>query len=565
MNECKTLAKLRAFTGGVALSAWIVLMDAGTKATAEEAADNAYAREAYFKAADTDEKDRFGSAVSIAGNVAVVGARDADGEGSEEERSGAAYVFEWASPSGWRQTAYLHAQNRRKSDDFGGSVAVCGDTIVIGARGEDTGLDGDEAHSAGAAFVFTRENDTWVRTAVLKAANAQRSDLFGTSVAISGNTIVVGALFEGGERDGVSIPGESAITDSGAAYVFTRDATGWTQQAYLKASNAEDGDHFGSAVAIDGGTIVVGAPEEDGASMNDGAEPDSSTDLNSGAAYVFEKRDGEWLEQAYLKAPNPARRDDFGGSLAISNQTIVVGARHRNVSLHEGSPPAEETGAAFVFRHDQGGWALEAELIASNAQEEDTFGWSVAIDGDRIAVGAPLEDGRFPPRGDDSNLPANPGAAYVFQRIEGLWQEQAYLNSPNGGSDDLFGYSIGIAGSTILVGAHLEDSNSTGVDGDELNGFAPASGAAYLFRPPVDHLEDIISITSTPSGYHLVMPRARGRLVGVEYSEDLSPHSWIELGNFSVLNGVLQFIDPDPVRAHRRSGYYRAFLRPSVP
>jgi hypothetical protein len=259
----------------------------------------------------------------------------------------------------WVQDAYLKASNAGASDQFGWAVAISGSTIVVGAPLEDSNQttitnndgqpghpDNDSATDSGAVYVFKRDaNGDWIQDACLKASNAEANDYFGIRVAISGSTIVVGAYLEDSNQTTITNndgqpghPDNDSATDSGAVYVFKRDANGdWIQDAYLKASNAEGGDFFGLSVAISGSTIVVGAWSEDSnqttITNTDGSASTDNSAGNSGAVYVF-KRDGSgnWIQDAYLKASNAEASDSFGWSVAISGSTIVVGASNEDSS-----------------------------------------------------------------------------------------------------------------------------------------------------------------------------------------------------------------------------------------
>src|SRR5262249_6428205 len=218
------------------------------------------------------------------------------------------------------QEAYLKASNTQAGDQFGWAVAISGDTAVVGAHLESsnaTGVNGDQANNSsiqsGAAYVFVRGDAGWSQQAYLKASNTGIGDHFGHAVAILGDTIVVGAPFEG-----------SIAT--GAAYVFVRNGTVWSQQAYLKASNPDLNDQFGFSVAVSGNTIVVGANLHSSGAAGVNGDQNNNSALQSGAAYVFARNGSTWTQQAYLKASNPGVNDEFGFSVGISGDTVVAGA-----------------------------------------------------------------------------------------------------------------------------------------------------------------------------------------------------------------------------------------------
>lgn len=497
---------------------------------------HAWVHESYIKAANGDVNDQFGWAVAVNGDTMVVGTGNesssqttiTNGSGASSDNSadgsGSVYVYRRTGTI-WVQQAYLKAPNAEAGDGFGVSVAVDGDTIVVGASGDDsaqttitnasTASADNSAPSAGAAYVFVRNGDAWTQQAYLKAHNAGHSDDFGRSVAISGNTIVVGAYHEDSAQDFVSNGPTGGYDDplytSGAAYVFVRSGTTWTEQAYLKASNNRADyypRYFGMSVAIDGDTIVVGAEGESSAQMtvtNGNTASDDRSAQNAGAAYVFVRSGVNWSQQAYLKASNAESSDFFGGSVAISGDTIVVGADHEdgNQTTITNGPTATSdnslsvSGAAYVFTRTASNWSQQAYLKASNAGTSDDFGNAVAISGDTIVVGAFSEDSNQTtitngPTASSDNSSGISGAAYVFKRTGAAWVQHAYLKGPNTAPEalyddpgDQFGWSVAIDANTIAVGARYEDSNQSSIT----NGTSASSdqsssdaGAVYAYR-----------------------------------------------------------------------------------
>ena len=328
--------------------------------------------------------------------------------------------------------------------------------------------------------------------AYLKASNTDAGDHFGRAVAVDGDTIVIGASGEDSNATGTNgNQTDNNASSSGAAYVFVRSGGVWTQQAYLKASNAQGGDQFGHAIAIDGDTIVVGAFSEDSSATGvNGNQADNSA-LLSGAAYVFTRTGGVWSQQAYLKASNTGANDRFGDTVGISGDTIVVGAYIEDSSAtgvngNGADNGASWSGAAYVFTRTGGVWTQEAYLKASNTEADDRFGHTVGISGDTIVVGAGFEDSNATGVNGNQidNSASTSGAAYAFVRSGGTWMEGAYLKASNTQMNDYFGYGYGVTVDvdTIVVGAEHEDSSATGVNGDQSDNSAPGSGAAYVFR-----------------------------------------------------------------------------------
>ncbi len=400
-----------------------------------------------------------------------------------------------ALDSGIQQLAYLKASNTGSSDWFGYSVAISGDTMVVGASLEDSNATGvnngngavDSAGNSGAVYVFIRTADSWTQQAYLKASNTGSSDEFGLAVAISEDTIVVGAPYEDSDRTGVNSesPDNSLASASGAVYVFVRNAGLWTQQAYLKASNTEFNDRFGMSVSIASDTLVVGAYLEDSSAT--GGEVDNSEE-NSGAAYVFTRNAGEWAQQAFLKASNAEATDYFGYSVAISDETIIVGAQNESSNATEVNGAQDNNlasfaGAAYVFTRSASSWSQQAYLKASNSGFSDRFGFSVAISGETVAISAHFEDSNETGVGGTgtNDQVITSGAAYTFTRSAGAWSQEQYFKASNTGNTDLFGYSVAISGDILLVGSRLEDSDAQGINGDGNNDLASGSGAAYSY------------------------------------------------------------------------------------
>jgi hypothetical protein len=378
------------------------------------------------------------------------------------------------------QQAYLKASNTGNGDNFGHSVAVSGDTVVVGAP-----FEGGSATGGGAAYVFVHSGSTWSQQAFLKGSNTGAGDDFGWSVAVSGDTLVVGAPLEDSNATGVNGPDNDLGDECGAAYVFVRSGSTWSQQAYLKASNTGMGDNFGWSVGLSGDTIVVGAfGEGSNATGVNGADNDLAD--NSGAAYVFVRSGSLWTQQAYLKASNTGTEDNFGWSVGVSGDTIIVGAPDENsnatgVNGADNNDLAGSSGAAYVFVRSGSTWSQQAYLKASNTGAGDNFGWSVGVSGDTIVVGAPDESSNaIGVNGADNNLAGGSGAAYVFVRNASTWSQQAYLKASNTGHVDNFGASVALSGDMVVVGAPFESSNATGVNGAG-NDLAQESGAAYKF------------------------------------------------------------------------------------
>ena len=515
------------------------------------AAGPAIRQQAYSKASNTGSGDNFGSSVAISGNTMVVGApyessaaKGINGSQTSNaaDSSGAAYVFV-RSGTTWKQLAYLKASNTNAADNFGFSVAISGNTIIVGAPFEDsaaTGVNGNQADnsamSAGAAYVFVRSSTTWKQQAYLKASNAKASATFGTDVAISGNLAVVGAPAESSAATGVNGNGaDTSAPFAGAAYVFARSSTTWSQQAYLKASNTDANDAFGTVVDISGSTVVVGAPTEASNATGVNAVGTDNSANSAGAAYVFTGSAGVWTQQAYLKASNTDIGDEFGSSVAVSGNEVLVGAigeasAATGVTGNQADNTLTNSGAVYAFSRSGSVWTQQAYLKASNPGANDQFGSSLAFSGATGVVGAESEASKaVGVNGNQAdNSMAFAGAAYVLVVSGGSWHQQAYLKASNTNANDSFGMAVAVSGDTFVAGATGEASAAKGINGSQTSNAAPDSGAAYVFfRSPVTTKTTLAGPSSVKAGLPLkltgtVSPAAapgsvtitRSRLVG---------------------------------------------------
>ncbi len=462
-----------------------------------------FAEQAYFKASNTGLDDKFGYRVALSGDTLAVGAylEDSSSTGSNSTPdelsidSGAVYVFT-RSGSTWSQQAYIKASNPMASAYFGASLALSGDTLAVGAYGE-SGL----ATGAGAVYVFTRSGTTWSQQDLLRGSNAAQGDQFGYSVALDNDTLVAGALREDSSTSGVNTTPDDLAQNAGAAYVFTRSGTSWSEQAYLKASNTDAGDQFGYSVAVSGDSVAVGAWREDSnaTGVNPGtvAEADNSA-FWAGAVYVFMRSGSSWSQQAYIKASNTdggdattnpvTAGDTFGASIAIHDDTLVVGAYLERSSAQvingdETDNAFSGAGAVYVFTRSGSTWSQQAYIKPHNAAVGDWFGYSVAVYDNTLVVGAVREDsveqGLTGSGVDDTAQ--NAGAVYLFTRSGTTWTQQKYIKSSNNEGGDWFGVDVAIDAGLLTVGAWREDSSTSGINSTPDNNLNDA-GAAYVFE-----------------------------------------------------------------------------------
>ncbi len=359
--------------------------------------------------------DQFGYSVGVSGNTVVVGTPYDD---TGATNAGSAYVFDAATGN------LLHTLSKptpAASDRFGNMVAVSGNTVVVGTPYDDTG-----ATDAGSAYVFDAATGNLLRT--LNNPTPAAGDQFGYSVAVSGSTVVLGTPYD-----------DTGATDSGSAYIF--DAATGNLLHTLDNPTPAANDVFGYSVAVSGSTVVVGASLDDTGAAN------------AGSAYVFDAATGNLLRT--LSNPTPAAGDQFGQSVAVSGSTVVVGAS-------EDDTGATSAGSAYIFDTATGN--LLHTLNNPSPATTDCFGNSVAVSGGTVVVGAHLDD----------TGATDSGSAYVFDGATGNLLHT--LDNPTPAASDRFGLAVAVSGSTVVVGASLDDTGATN------------AGSAYVFDAAVDDL-----------------------------------------------------------------------------
>ena len=399
-------------------------------------------------ASDGEREDYFGVSVAVDGDTVLIGAFSDDEPGSSRGSgdSGSAYIFT-RNAGVWTEHAKLTASDAASNDNFGVAVALDGDTVLIGSQSSnENGLVGN-----GSAYIFTRNAGVWTEQTKLTASDAASNDNFGSAVALDGDTALISA--------------------SESVYVFARSNGVWTEQAKLTANDDVVAMHFGASVSVDGDTILIGASGDD------------DNGWQSGSAYVFVRGSGVWTEQTKLTASDTVIGDRFGAAVAVDEDTILIG----------GSGPG--VNSAYVFTRSNGVWTEQAKLTASDAGGYDDFGSSVALEGDIAVIG------------DSHNYGIN--SAYVFTRSNGVWTEQAKLTIGEAAIRDNFGRSVSVKGDTALIGAYLDLGNGL------------KSGAVYVYSLISETLVDI-------------KPGKEPNLVNLE-STELIPVAILTAGEFDAL------------------------------
>ncbi|NNE68049.1 MAG: hypothetical protein HKN33_15915 [Pyrinomonadaceae bacterium] len=369
------------------------------------------------------DQDRTGIRDTLGDSIAIDNDTIAIGAPGDDANRGSVYVYRKVGNS-WVEEAKLIAEDDTEVNDmFGNSVSLSGDTLIVGTPESTV-----SGNPVGAAYIFTRTGSEWIDTARLVANDATVSDRFGFAVSIDGDVAAIGAI------------GDAGFT--GSVYIFRRSGSNWAEEDKLTASDAASSSRFGETVAIDNGYVVVGASR---ASNANGSE--------AGAAYVFSDDGTGWAEDQILLASDGGEDDNFGGSVAVHSDTIVIGAT-------DVDDTANNEGAAYVFTLSRGTWRQQDILRSTTPNANDRFGSAVAVDGNRAVVGS---------RSDD-DLGNFSGSVYEFTRTGSTWTQQDKFHAVDTGSGDGFGSAVALFGDTIAASSPSND----------LRG--PLSGSAYVFE-----------------------------------------------------------------------------------
>lgn len=453
--------------------------------------DPTFNQEFQLTAHNAASSSQFGFDVALSGDTAVVGAPVTPSPTNQTVFVGGAYVFVRENGN-WVEQAYLTLPEAASLELVGTAVDIDGDTIVVTSSREDSGasgINGDQtdnsAIDSGAAYVFGRTGTNWTMQAYLKPSNTGAGDQFGISAAISGETIVVGAHFEDSSAFGIDGNGaDNSAADSGAAYVFVRSSGVWSQEAYLKASNTDANDWFGTNVEIDGDSIIVGATVESAGSVGINGDGADNSVGGAGAAYVFVRNGSVWTQQAYLKAHNASYRNpsgafsngQFGRGVSIHGDLAVVGAYREN-SAGQGVNPngftsglsGENSGAAYIFGRTGSNWIEQAYIKAFDNAADLRFGNSVAVHGNRVVVGT-----------------GNGDKVYLYAKTNGAWLAESTVASSISGVAG-FGFSVDLSATRVLVGSPFDNVNAT-----------TNAGSAHVFT--INEFEPPLAVVSTLAG-----------------------------------------------------------------
>jgi hypothetical protein len=365
---------------------------------------------------DPGDAAEFGRSIAIDGDLVAVGAGNATvlNATGQEINGGAVYLFKRQGMV-YVPEAELVAPDPTEDAEFGRSVAIKGETVFVGARFAQVG----DVEKAGAVYIYRKYKGSWHFEDKIVSPDSESEDNFGRALAFQSDLLVVTARKEASEE--------------GAAYLFSYNGGSWMYQEKITAGDSKPGDYFGQSVALQGDLMAIGARN---------ANPDKA-----GAVYLFRQSGYIWEEIVKVSPTDGKKGDHFGFSVAISGDTIAVGARKADL------PDAkDDAGAAYIFSMDGDSVEFVTKLTAGDASAGDEFGQSIAIAGDAIAVGAWRDD-----IGDQEDQ----GSIYLFRRMGGQWIETGKVTASDGATDDEFGYSLSAFGNRIVTGAHFADS--TGV------------------------------------------------------------------------------------------------------
>lgn len=409
------------------------------------------------------------------------------------------------------------------------SLSDDGNHLAVGSRydGKDaqgvfashTDVTAVGSSDSGALYLFTRNAGSWTETAYIKASNNHQNANFGVAVSLSvdGSRVAVGAYGESNSVPGIqsSFPGTSANTGlekSGAVYLYQKVAGQWTEEVYIKASNADENARFGVSLSLsgDGNFLVVGSDQEDNNFRGiSSAFPGTTGNTglpNSGAAYLYRLDGGLWSEQAYIKASNAVGTENFGISVSLSQDgdVLAIGAEgEASTTTGVHSAPISGTGnnrfssgAVYVYSRTGNTWTSQAYIKAGNSNNNDHFGSGVVLSGDGqwLAVVAEYEDSKASGvhasgARQTNNEATDSGAVYLYQRRHTLWQERSYLKASNnrvgdrGFGQNQFSTAVGLSddGEQLVIGSWGEGGVATGIQGDQNDRSGTNIGAVYLY------------------------------------------------------------------------------------
>lgn len=423
------------------------------------AAGTIFSSETKLQATDGAAGDEFGRSVAIHGNTAVVAAWRGDVGPNADQGSAYVYIF---NGTAWIFQQKLVASDGVPQADFGKSVAIQGDTIIVGASATKVGNNVQQ----GKVYVFTRTDTLWTQTQGILASDGDALDHFGNDVSLDGNSMIIGA-----SEDTIG-----ATNFQGSAYIFVKSAGVWMQQQKIVSADSESGTDFANSVGISGETVVIGARNGTG-----------TTGQGQGFAYIYLRSGTAWSLQHKLIPSEPGAYESFGFDVSLSGDTVIVGKR-----LY--SP-------VYVFVRTGTTWTEQAKIFPLDSLGDEEFGFSVSLDGNRAAIGSVSKIG----------TKNKQGSVYVFDRVGTSWSQTEKLFAADGLASDLLGYSVGVSGGAAIAGAVLDDEATKS-----------AQGVAYIFQQTIIPINLTIALNPITNLLTLTWNALPGRLYAVKGSSDLN-------------------------------------------
>lgn len=319
--------------------------------------DNGWQKQAKLFAEPAFADDTLGGKVALKNNVAMLGVMLRDSKGKD---SGAVVAFE-REVNVWKQRQIFTAHDAKPGDAFGQSIALTTNHLIIGAPRNDA-----LGNDAGAAYIYKRENDTWRYQTKITASDGVTGDLFGISVAIDGDTILVGADLH-----------DEKAENAGAVYVYVLEENKWKQEAKLMASDGGKTDIFGVRVALSENTALVSARRDDIEELG----------IDAGSAYIFVRDGNTWTQQVKFTSPDGQADDRFGRAVALSGDTAIISAMNHDAN-------GSNTGALYVYKKGSGGWRYTSKFAAKSSMPDDKFGWNVGLSNDVAIIATPNHDAK---------------------------------------------------------------------------------------------------------------------------------------------------------------------------
>ncbi len=379
------------------------------------------------------ENDRFGSSVSIYGDSCIIGAYLED---TGEDNAGSVYIFTRSGTS-WSLEQEIHNPSPTADDYFGSSVAIYGDTCIIGAYQEDTG-----GSAAGSVYIYTRSGTTWSLQQEIHNPSPTADDKFGYRVSIYSDSCIIGAYLEDTGED-----------DAGSVYIYTRSGTTWSLEQEINNPSPVADDKFGDRVSIYGDTCIISAYGDD------------TGESSAGSVYIYTRSGTTWSLEQEINNPSPTADDYFGYSVSIYGDTCIISASHEDTGF-------DQAGSVYIYTRSGTTWSLEQEIHNPSPTADDRFGFSVSIYSDTCIISASYED-----TGE-----SGAGSAYIYTRSGTSWSLEQEIHNPSPTADDNFGWSVSIYSDSCIIGAYQED---TGAD---------SAGSAYVFTADST---DILTIQGT--------------------------------------------------------------------